>query len=441
MAFTDTQISQLKAKLDSKHVRTRTSNGSSLNYVEGWHVIAEANRIFGYDAWDRRTIATNCIWTAVKGGNHHAAYVAKVRVTVRAGDVNIIREGSGSGEAAAPTPGQAHELALKGAETDATKRALTTFGNLFGLALYDPEQAGVKKVRGAPKSAEPLVLRSATGASISSHENANNFVEALKLAMSEAQNIELLYDVWEQNIKSLRAVNRSASAKPGVVPTLVSHLRACAVALVKEASNGSGHVVRDEAPEKLRLHRSVHQKIDKSVLTIGEPKRIRSKEHLRFVASQPCLICGRSPSHAHHVRYAQSRGLSLKVSDEFTVPLCAIHHHQIHTTGKEQAWWQERNIDPLQVAHGLWQSTSERNPRVLAAEVGSSVLNEDSARADDAAPPLNGSAQREDYALDMPTGSRAPEGQKRERATPKANRASTSGRCSNTRNPRREPPA
>ena len=166
MAFTDTQISQLKAKLDSRHVRTRTSNGSSLSYVEGWHVIAEANRIFGYDAWDRRTIATNCIWTAVKGGNHHAAYVAKVRVTVRAGDVNIVREGSGSGEAAAPTPGQAHELALKGAETDATKRALTTFGNLFGLALYDPEQAGVRKPRKLPTSvtdklhAGPWVLRS-----------------------------------------------------------------------------------------------------------------------------------------------------------------------------------------------------------------------------------------------------------------------------------------
>ena len=102
-------------------------------------------------------------------------------------------------------------------------------------------------------------------------------------------------------------------------------------------------------------------KIDKSVLTISEPKRIRCKEHLRFVASQPCLICGRSPSHAHHVRYAQSRGLSLKVSDEFTVPLCAIHHHNIHTTGKEREWWQERNIDPLEVANALWQQSRERD--------------------------------------------------------------------------------
>ena len=83
---------------------------------------------------------------------------------------------------------------------------------------------------------------------------------------------------------------------------------------------------------------------------------------MRFVASQPCLICGRSPSHAHHVRYAQSRGLSLKVSDEFTVPLCAIHHHDIHTTGKEKEWWQERNIDPLKVAGGLWQKSREQQP-------------------------------------------------------------------------------
>ena len=99
-----------------------------------------------------------------------------------------------------------------------------------------------------------------------------------------------------------------------------------------------------------------------------EPKRIRCKEHLRFVASQPCLICGRSPSHAHHVRYAQSRGLSLKVSDEFTVPLCAIHHHYIHTTGKEREWWQERNIDPLKIASSLWQQSRERYPMALEVD-------------------------------------------------------------------------
>ena len=110
------------------------------------------------------------------------------------------------------------------------------------------------------------------------------------------------------------------------------------------------------------LKGSPQPKIDKSVLTIAEPKRIRCKEHLRYVASQPCLICGRSPSHAHHLRYAQSRGLGLKVSDEFTVPLCAIHHNQIHTTGKEQEWWQQQNIDPLKVARALWQESREQHP-------------------------------------------------------------------------------
>ena len=62
------------------------------------------------------------------------------------------------------------------------------------------------------------------------------------------------------------------------------------------------------------------------------------------------------------MRYAQSKGLSLKVSDEFTVPLCAIHHHQIHTTGEERGWWRERNIDPLVVAGALWRQSTERRP-------------------------------------------------------------------------------
>ena len=148
MAFTDEQVHRLKAKLSSKRVKTRYANGAALHYVEGWHAIAEANRIFGHDAWDRRTLASTCVWTGTRGEYHSAAYTAKVRVSVRAGDIVIVREGSGTGEGKALTPGQAHELALKGAETDATKRALATFGNPFGLALYDREQTGVRKARG-----------------------------------------------------------------------------------------------------------------------------------------------------------------------------------------------------------------------------------------------------------------------------------------------------
>jgi DNA recombination protein Rad52 len=360
MAFTDSQVRQLKAKLDPRYIKTRSANGANLNYVEGWHAIAEANRIFGFDAWDRRTVATACVWSGASGQYHAAAYTAKVRVSVRAGEITIVREGSGTGEGRASTPGQAHDLALKGAETDATKRALATFGNPFGLALYDREQVGVRKVRGSfngqvgdSSQSGPWVLRSSSGKPLSSHDTTRSFIEALKQAMREADDIELLYDVWEANIETLRLIHRSANERPGVVPTMVSHLRACAVDLVKQASNGSAHQRRSG-------NGAARPKIDKSVLAISEPKRIRSKEHLRFVASQPCLICGRSPSHAHHIRYSQSRGLSLKVSDEFTVPLCAIHHHQIHTTGKEREWWEERNMDPLKVAMSLWQHSRDR---------------------------------------------------------------------------------
>ena len=113
MALSDTQVRQLRAKLDGRHVKTRCANGTDLHYVEGWHVIAEANHIFGYDAWDRRTLASHCVWSGTSGAYHGAAYAAKVRVSVRAGDITIVREGSGTGEGKAPTPGQAHELALR----------------------------------------------------------------------------------------------------------------------------------------------------------------------------------------------------------------------------------------------------------------------------------------------------------------------------------------
>jgi hypothetical protein len=95
-------------------------------------------------------------------------------------------------------------------------------------------------------------------------------------------------------------------------------------------------------------------KIDKSVLTFGEPRRKRDKQHLRFVASQPCLICGRAPSDAHHLRFAQPRAMGRKSSDEFVVPLCRTHHRENHRTGREESWWASVSIDPLEIATKLW---------------------------------------------------------------------------------------
>jgi hypothetical protein len=85
--------------------------------------------------------------------------------------------------------------------------------------------------------------------------------------------------------------------------------------------------------------------------------RLRDKDHRKFVSTQPCLVCGRSPADAHHLRFAQPRALSRKVSDEFTVPLCRSHHRDLHRHGAELAWWQNVNIYPLPIARRLWQHT------------------------------------------------------------------------------------
>jgi hypothetical protein len=97
--------------------------------------------------------------------------------------------------------------------------------------------------------------------------------------------------------------------------------------------------------------------IEKSVLTLPELRRIRDREHVRYVTQRPCLICGRRPSDAHHLRFAQSRALNRKVSDEFTVPLCRGHHREVHRSGDEAAWWTKTGIDPTAIARALWLET------------------------------------------------------------------------------------
>jgi hypothetical protein len=97
--------------------------------------------------------------------------------------------------------------------------------------------------------------------------------------------------------------------------------------------------------------------IDKSVLAIPAPRRYRDRDHLRHVAKQPCLICGRKPSDPHHLRHLQPRALGRKASDEFVVPLCRIHHRLVHRVGNEAAWWQDAGIDPITVARKLWNQT------------------------------------------------------------------------------------
>ena len=86
-------------------------------------------------------------------------------------------------------------------------------------------------------------------------------------------------------------------------------------------------------------------------------RRSRDKDHLLFIANQACTVCGRRPCEAHHIRYAQPRALGRKVSDEFTVPLCRVHHRELHRQGDERAWWAKFKIDPMPMALRFWQET------------------------------------------------------------------------------------
>src|SRR4029077_2258046 len=109
--------------------------------------------------------------------------------------------------------------------------------------------------------------------------------------------------------------------------------------------------------------------IDKSVLVIATPRRYRNPEHLRYVAQQACLICGRKQSDAHHLRFTQPRALGRKVSDEFAVPLCRTHHRAVHRVGDEPGWWRRAGVDPLKVAREFWRQTRLGSPRSHSSTV------------------------------------------------------------------------
>jgi hypothetical protein len=134
-----------------------------VNYLQGWVLIEEANRIFGFDGWQRQTLSSRCVTEAKRliGSKNEGrpqkegwgvTYIARVRITVHlANQELLIREGTGAGHGIDVDLGLAHESAIKEAETDAMKRALVTFGNPFGLPLYDRSQ---RQVSGAPAPAQ-----------------------------------------------------------------------------------------------------------------------------------------------------------------------------------------------------------------------------------------------------------------------------------------------
>jgi hypothetical protein len=110
-------------------------------------------------------------------------------------------------------------------------------------------------------------------------------------------------------------------------------------------------------PEVAPVNNALVWHVDKSALPLSEPRRYRDRAHLEFVASQPCLLCGRQPCDAHHLKFMQPRTLGRRVSDEFAVPLCRTHHRALHRYGDEAAWWTSAGVDAVTIAQALWQHT------------------------------------------------------------------------------------
>jgi hypothetical protein len=172
-----------------------------------------------------------------------------------------------------------------------------------------------------------------------------------RLAAADAKLVE---DAFERRLSDL-APSQIAEAADDAAPSAHADL----VGAHATPAKGSGDVDQRDG-------------INKSMLILATPRRYRNPEHLRYVAQQACLICGRKQSDPHHLRYLQPRALGRKASDEFAVPLCRSHHRAVHRASDELAWWKAAGIDPVKVARKLWRQTrlndrQDHDPSGLAA--------------------------------------------------------------------------
>src|SRR5262249_14917279 len=158
-----------------------------------------------------------------------------------------------------------------------------------------------------------------------------------------AADAKLVEDAFERRLSEL-APSQSAEAADDAAPSIHVDLAGA------HPAKGNGDPDQPDG-------------INKSVLVLATPRRYRNREHLRYVAQQACLICGRKQSDPHHLRYLQPRALGRKASDKFAVPLCRSHHRAVHRAGDEQAWWKAAGIDPVKVARQLWRQTQLDDPQ------------------------------------------------------------------------------
>jgi hypothetical protein len=191
--------------------------------------------------------------------------------------------------------------------------------------------------------------------------------------------------VWKGPSRSALSANASENLRPKLIAELDEALatlplknqlattddqtvEAAFAARLSQLGDAADRPERDQANG--RPSRSPSTEINaEGVVAISQPVRARDRDHLRFVAAQPCLVCGRTPSDAHHIKFAEHRAMGRKVSDKFAVPICRLHHCELHRRGNERGWWENQGIDPLVVAashgaegRGLWHAQKHRPP-------------------------------------------------------------------------------
>ena len=228
----------------------------------------------------------------------------------------------------------------------------STTGPVISGSQFPSQTQGNSKIRGAAKTANSAVLLADESAALrdrllseisglASQDSAATWAgEALPAKNTlTAADAKLVEDAFEQKLSQLSALPRE-TVEPPIIEALPASVE------------GSQDIDTGNTANRLQP-----KGIDKSVLAVSAPRRYRNKEHLRYVALQPCLLCARKPSDAHHLRFVQPRALGRKPSDEFAVPLCRIHHRAAHRAGDERAWWKAAGIDPLKVARKLWNDT------------------------------------------------------------------------------------
>lgn len=352
MGFSAIQLRALRRDVDRRNLRTRqVENGRVLTYIEGWKAIAEANRIFGFDGWDRETMETRCVLAREIKGAFTAIYIARVRITVRADGETIVREGHGTGEAQGTHPGEVHDKAIKVAETDATKRAFATFGKPFGLSLYlNGRSAAHKNQRTALSTEGQKHHPQAVTANPDSGRRRTLQRRSANGRYYVPLRTESTSDAFHAVVVKEHADQRKDEDPKGGDGTKNGSDTPDEPAAASQSTPGPDP--QEKARESIRATLA-----EETAFLIAHPRRIRDKEHLKFVQTQPCLLCGRTPSDAHHLRFAQPRAMSRKASDEFTVPLCRTHHRQLHQSGDEVSWWNDLDIDPLLIARELWSRT------------------------------------------------------------------------------------